>query len=83
MRFGLSPVFIYECLANSRRWQTYAIPSIGVALLLVAVASIAMSHATIDPTRAWRDYGETCRSSDKPPRTSRPMRRRTGARVIN
>ena len=25
MRWGLGPVFIYECLANSRRWQTWRI----------------------------------------------------------
>ena len=44
MRWGLGPVFIYECLANSRRWQTYAIRSVGVAVLLAAIATIAMSH---------------------------------------
>src|SRR5262245_59187474 len=46
MRWGLGPVFIYECLANSRRWQTYAIRSAGVALLLAAIATIAMPHMT-------------------------------------
>jgi ABC-type transport system involved in multi-copper enzyme maturation permease subunit len=56
MRWGLSPVFIYECLANSRRWQTYAIRSIGVAVLLAAVASIALKRMVVDPARAWRDY---------------------------
>jgi ABC-type transport system involved in multi-copper enzyme maturation permease subunit len=56
MRWGLGPVFIYECLANSRRWQNYAIRSIGAALLLSAMATIAVSHPTIDPTRAWREY---------------------------
>ena len=44
MRWGLGPVFFYECLANSRRWQTYAIRSVGVALLLAAIATIAMSR---------------------------------------
>ena len=44
MRWGLGPVFFYECLANSRRWQTYAIRSAGVALLLAAIATIAMSQ---------------------------------------
>jgi ABC-type transport system involved in multi-copper enzyme maturation permease subunit len=56
MRWGLSPVFIYECLANSRRWQTYAIRSFGVAILLVAVASIGMSRTTLDASAAWREY---------------------------
>ena len=44
MRWGLGPVFLYECLANSRRWQTYAIRSVGVAVLLAAIATIAMSQ---------------------------------------
>ena len=56
MRWGLGPVFIYECLANSRRWQTYAIRSIGVAILLAAIAAIAMSRTTMNPAHAWRDY---------------------------
>jgi ABC-type transport system involved in multi-copper enzyme maturation permease subunit len=56
MRLGLSPVFVYECLANSRRWQTYAARSIGVAILLTAITSIAMTRSTIDPSHAWRDY---------------------------
>jgi ABC-type transport system involved in multi-copper enzyme maturation permease subunit len=56
MRLGLSPVFIYECLANSRRWQTYAIRSIGVSILLVAVSTIAMSRSTANPANLWRDY---------------------------
>ena len=56
MRWGLGPVFFYECLANSRRWQTYAIRSAGVALLLAAIATIAMQSPTIDPRYAWREY---------------------------
>ena len=35
MRWGLGPVFIYECLTNSRRWQTYALRSLGAAALLI------------------------------------------------
>jgi ABC-type transport system involved in multi-copper enzyme maturation permease subunit len=58
MRIGPGPVFLYECLANSRRWQTYAIRSVGVAILLAAIATIAMSHRSIDPLNAWRDYAE-------------------------
>ena len=56
MRWGLSPVFIYECLANSRRWQTYAVRSIGVAILLLAVASIATSRTAMHRGGAWREY---------------------------
>ncbi len=53
---GLSPVFIYECLANSRRWQIYAVRSAGVAILLVAIASIAVTRGSVDPTRQWQEY---------------------------
>ena len=56
MRWGLGPVFIYECLANSRRWQTYALRSIGVVLLLAAISSIATSRTTFDRASAWREY---------------------------
>ncbi len=57
MRWGLSPVFIYECLANSRRWQTYAIRSIGVAVLLASIGTIASSQTyRYNPSHAWRDY---------------------------
>jgi hypothetical protein len=43
MRWGPGPVFIYECLAGSRRWQTYALRSGGVAALLLAMGLIALS----------------------------------------
>ncbi len=56
MRWGLGPVFLYECLANSRRWQTYAIRSVGVAIVLASIATIATSRTTIDPVNPWRDY---------------------------
>src|SRR6516165_3277944 len=56
MRWGLGPVFFYECLANSRRRQTYAIRSAGVALLLAAIATIAMPRMTFASTYAWREY---------------------------
>src|SRR5271155_3537135 len=54
MRLGLGPVFIYECLANSRRWQTYALRAAGVAALLCAMAMIASSRETT--AESWRDY---------------------------
>jgi ABC-type transport system involved in multi-copper enzyme maturation permease subunit len=56
MRWGLGPVFFYECLTNSRRWQTFAMRSAGVALLLAAIATIAISSTTIDPRQSWREY---------------------------
>src|SRR5215469_5089672 len=56
MRWGLGPVFLYECLAHSRRWQTYAIRSIGVAVLLGGIATIAMSRQANDSAGGWRPY---------------------------
>ncbi len=56
MRWGLGPVFIYECLASSRRWQTYAIRAVGAAVLLGAIATIAMSHTAADSESGWRRY---------------------------
>ena len=55
MRWGLGPVFIYECLANSRRWQTYALRSAGVAALLIAMGSIA-STSMQGSGNTWRQY---------------------------
>jgi hypothetical protein len=57
MRWGLGPVFIYECLANSRRWQTYALRSLGVASLLGAMGTIATSSMPTMGSSA-RDYAE-------------------------
>jgi ABC-type transport system involved in multi-copper enzyme maturation permease subunit len=55
MRWGVGPVFIYECLANSRRWQTYALRSVGVAVLLFAMGTIAWSRMRTTGNSA-RDY---------------------------
>ena len=56
MHFGLGPVFIYECLANSRRWQTYALRVAGVAALLFSMWTIATFRATPVAVSSWRDY---------------------------
>ncbi len=56
MRWGLGPVFLYECLASSRRRLTYAMRSIGVALLLAAIATIAVSRHGISSAPGWREY---------------------------
>ncbi len=56
MRWGLGPVFIYECLANSRRWQTYALRSLGVAALLFSMWTIATSRSTPATGNSRRDY---------------------------
>jgi ABC-type transport system involved in multi-copper enzyme maturation permease subunit len=54
MRWGPGPVFIYECLVNSRRWQTYALRAAGVAALLCAMATTASSRERA--AQSWRDY---------------------------
>jgi hypothetical protein len=54
MRWGPGPVFIYECLVNARRWQTYALRTAGVAALLCAMATIASSRPIA--AQSWRDY---------------------------
>jgi ABC-type transport system involved in multi-copper enzyme maturation permease subunit len=56
MRWGLGPVFFYECLAGSRRWQNYAARSIAAALLLAAMATIASSRPEMATVRGWREY---------------------------
>jgi ABC-type transport system involved in multi-copper enzyme maturation permease subunit len=56
MRWGLGPVFVYECLANSRRWQIYAARSVGVAALMVAMTTIAVSQDAMFEARSWREY---------------------------
>jgi ABC-type transport system involved in multi-copper enzyme maturation permease subunit len=56
MRWGPGPVFIYECLANSRRWQTYALRAAGVAGLLCVMASIASQVPAT--ANSWNDYAE-------------------------
>ena len=44
MRWGLGPVFIYECVTSSRRWQTYLARSFGVSVLLAAMTTIAWAN---------------------------------------
>jgi ABC-2 family transporter protein len=56
VRWGPGPVFFYECLASSRRRQTYVVRSIGVAILLAAVALIALPQSAMDSSLAWRAY---------------------------
>src|SRR5271168_1419079 len=58
MRWGPGPVFIYECLTNARRWQTYALRSLGAAALLAAMATIAYSDDPVAQPKSWRDYAQ-------------------------
>lgn len=39
-RWGLGPVFVYEWLTGSRRWQMYALRALFVAMLLVCLAMV-------------------------------------------
>lgn len=45
-RFGLGPVFAFECLIAARRWQTYAVRSLFVSSLLAAL--IVVYTGTLD-----------------------------------
>jgi len=56
MRWGLGPVFAYERLVSSRRWQTYAARSFGVSVLLVTMATIAWSNDPVQAGRSMRAY---------------------------
>jgi ABC-type transport system involved in multi-copper enzyme maturation permease subunit len=56
MRWGLGPVFLYECLTSSRRWQTYALRSLGVAALLIAMSTIAISNGAMLEGKSSREY---------------------------
>ncbi|MGP0065656.1 MAG: ABC transporter permease [Isosphaeraceae bacterium] len=58
MRWGLGPVFVYECLTNARRWQLYAMRSFGVAAILVAMGTIALSQGAFFEGQS---VGEYCR----------------------
>src|SRR4051794_10393084 len=42
-RLGLGPVFVYEWLARSRRWQSYALRGLFVLALLVGLGLVYQS----------------------------------------
>ena len=57
MRWGLGPVFVYDGLAASRRWQTYAVRTFGGALLLLAIFTVVSSRTRYDDaSMSWREY---------------------------
>jgi ABC-type transport system involved in multi-copper enzyme maturation permease subunit len=58
MRFGTGPVFAYERIAGSRRWQVYAGRSLVVASLLAALAVIAGTSAPLTVGAAAREYAK-------------------------
>ena len=51
IRPGLGPVFVYESLVNSRRWQIYAGRSIFVLVLLLGLLLVWTS--TVHDTHSW------------------------------
>jgi ABC-type transport system involved in multi-copper enzyme maturation permease subunit len=56
MRWGLGPVFIYECVTSSRRWQTYLARSLGVSVLLVTMTTIAWANNAILAGNSAQEY---------------------------
>ncbi len=45
-RLGLGPVFVYEWIRSSRRWQGYALRSAFLFFLLMALAYVWMNTST-------------------------------------
>ena len=45
-QIGLGPVFVYEWITSSRRWQLYAQRSLFVSALLLALVSIWLNMGT-------------------------------------
>jgi ABC-type transport system involved in multi-copper enzyme maturation permease subunit len=56
MRWGPGPVFVYECVTNARRWQTYAARSLGVAALLLGMVTMAWSNEGILQGNSAQEY---------------------------
>jgi ABC-type transport system involved in multi-copper enzyme maturation permease subunit len=52
LRFGLGPVFVFEWLMVSRRWQIYAARSLFVAAILAGAYLMWLSEAPDQPTRS-------------------------------
>jgi ABC-type transport system involved in multi-copper enzyme maturation permease subunit len=61
MRWGPGPVFVYECIADSRRWQFYAARAFVVSALLIGMSAIWWGHVGSRPIvsiRAMAGLGE-------------------------
>ena len=58
MRWGLGPVFAYERLISSRRWQSYAVRAAMLAALLAGMATIAWSNDGFFEGSSPSDYAE-------------------------
>lgn len=55
MRLSLGPVFVYEWLTASRRWQGYALRSLFVAALLVNLTVVWLAEVKGRPNISYRD----------------------------
>ena len=60
-----SPVFVYEWITSTRRWQAYALRSLFVLGLLVATIAIGVGREAVGSggpagLRAWRRSGNGC-----------------------
>jgi ABC-type transport system involved in multi-copper enzyme maturation permease subunit len=56
MRWGPGPVFVYECVTNARRWQTYGARSFAVAVLLLGMVAIAWANDGVVQRISAREY---------------------------
>jgi len=51
-RLGLGPVFVYDWVTSARRWQPYALRSLFLLIILLAVVMIYMNEASVAYYRA-------------------------------
>src|SRR5580704_6319776 len=49
-RIGLGPVFVYEWITASRRWQMYALRSMFVLVLLIVLVTLWLNMAAPGPS---------------------------------
>jgi ABC-type transport system involved in multi-copper enzyme maturation permease subunit len=49
LRWGLGPVFVYESLRTSRRWQLYAGRSVFIGVLLIALFAVWLQEVQSNP----------------------------------
>jgi ABC-type transport system involved in multi-copper enzyme maturation permease subunit len=63
-RWGLGPVFVYEWLTASRRWQMYALRALFVGVLFLAVAVIWYAKAEMELRTAAVDRNAHARAGE-------------------
>jgi ABC-type transport system involved in multi-copper enzyme maturation permease subunit len=57
-RLGLGPVFAYDWIVASRRWQGYAVRTLFAAILLAALIAVAAKSVVPDVVRSSRDLAK-------------------------